>query len=60
MDLEKTIEFIARSQAKAEERANGADKRLDRLEESLLEIDKRLARISESQAKAEEIGRAHV
>ena len=58
MDVEKTIEFIARSQAKAEERANRADKRLDRLEASILERDKRLDRFKEfilqSQAKAEE------
>ena len=38
MDVEKTIEFILESQAKAEVRANRVDKRLDRLERIVTQL----------------------
>jgi hypothetical protein len=38
MDVEKTIEFILESQAKAEVRANRADKRLDCLERIVTQL----------------------
>jgi chromosome segregation ATPase len=40
MDVERTIEFILQSQAKAEARADRAEERMDRLERSIAQTNR--------------------